>query len=150
MISIVISSGTVGIAIISNAINSLAIISNAIISSAIFSSAAIDIMKRFSLRCAAVAICVSASLAGCETVNTTQPGAIGVDRKQVMSPLVSEQELRQGAVTSVPRLFFLLKQQPRGDARFPPAPAQFGFRNHNAPRIMECLVSCKFSSTGTM
>ena len=102
MISIVIGSAAFSIAIVSNAINS----------SAIVSSAAIDIMKRFSLRCAAVAICVSATLAGCETVNTTQPGAIGVDRKQVMSPLVSEQELRQGAVTAYKEV--LTKEQSKG------------------------------------
>ena len=76
------------------------VISSATFSIATICSTAIDIMKRSALRCAAVAICVSATLAGCETVNTTQPGAIGVDRKQVMSPLVSEQELRQGAVTA--------------------------------------------------
>jgi predicted Zn-dependent protease len=33
--------------------------------------------------------------AGCQTVQTTQPGAVGVDRKQHM--LVSEQEIRKGA-----------------------------------------------------
>lgn len=35
------------------------------------------------------------ALAGCETVSTTAPGAIGVDRRQVM--LVSEAEVEQGA-----------------------------------------------------
>jgi predicted Zn-dependent protease len=37
-------------------------------------------------------------LGACQSVNTTQPGAVGVDRSQRVSPLVSEQQLRQGAV----------------------------------------------------
>lgn len=37
-------------------------------------------------------------LAGCTTVQTTKPGAIGIDRAQRMSILVSEAELQQGAV----------------------------------------------------
>lgn len=36
-----------------------------------------------------------AALAGCQTVQTTQPGAVGVDRKQHM--LVSEAEIEKGA-----------------------------------------------------
>jgi predicted Zn-dependent protease len=35
-------------------------------------------------------------LAGCQTVQTTEPGAVGVDRKQRM--LVSEEQVEQGAV----------------------------------------------------
>ncbi len=35
--------------------------------------------------------------AACETVNTTQGGAVGIDRKQIMSPLVSGQQLEQQA-----------------------------------------------------
>ncbi len=37
-------------------------------------------------------------LAGCESVRTTAPGAVGVDRKQVM--LVSEADVEQGALKS--------------------------------------------------
>lgn len=44
----------------------------------------------------ALAATLLVSLAGCETVRTTQPGAVGVDRKQRM--LVSEQEVEKGAV----------------------------------------------------
>jgi predicted Zn-dependent protease len=46
----------------------------------------------FTALCAAV---VLLSLAGCQTVQTTQPGAVGVERKQRM--LVSEEQIEQGA-----------------------------------------------------
>jgi predicted Zn-dependent protease len=39
--------------------------------------------------------CAGVLLAGCETVSTTAPGAVGIDRKQAM--LVSEAEVEQGA-----------------------------------------------------
>jgi predicted Zn-dependent protease len=39
--------------------------------------------------------CAALLLSGCETVSTTAPGAVGVDRKQSM--LVSEAEVEQGA-----------------------------------------------------
>src|SRR4051794_31842710 len=39
---------------------------------------------------------VGLALAGCETVQTTQSGAVGVNRKQRM--LVSEEQVEQGAV----------------------------------------------------
>ncbi len=39
--------------------------------------------------------CAGLLLSGCETVSTTAPGAVGVDRKQAM--LVSEAEVEQGA-----------------------------------------------------
>lgn len=40
------------------------------------------------------------TLASCVSVQTTNPGAIGLDRTQRMSTLVSEDELQQGAVTA--------------------------------------------------
>jgi len=43
-------------------------------------------------------VVLSAALAsGCQTVQTTQAGAVGVDRTQRMSSLVSEAEMQQGA-----------------------------------------------------
>src|SRR5258706_11735057 len=39
--------------------------------------------------------CAGLLLSGCETVSTTAPGAVGVDRRQAM--LVSEAEVEQGA-----------------------------------------------------
>jgi predicted Zn-dependent protease len=49
-------------------------------------------MKNYMLTLA----CAAVLLSGCETVSTTAPGAVGVDRKQAM--LVSEAEVEQGAV----------------------------------------------------
>ena len=37
------------------------------------------------------------ALVACSTVQTTKPGVVGVDRQQIMSPLVSEKELEQGS-----------------------------------------------------
>jgi predicted Zn-dependent protease len=51
------------------------------------------VLKRLCIVLAAAAVI---GLAGCETVQTTQGGAVGVARKQRM--LVSEQEVEQGAV----------------------------------------------------
>jgi predicted Zn-dependent protease len=57
--------------------------------------------------------------AGCSTVQTTQAGAIGVDRKQRMSPLVSEQELQSGAVKAYTQV--LTKERSEGDLNADPA-----------------------------
>ena len=48
-------------------------------------------------------------LAGCETVSTTAPGNVGVDRKQTM--LVSEEEVEQGAVQAYATELDKAKQQ---------------------------------------
>jgi len=45
--------------------------------------------------CVAVTGAAFLGLAGCQTVQTTQPGAVGVERKQRM--LVSEEQIEQGA-----------------------------------------------------
>ncbi len=46
----------------------------------------------------AVAVSAGLGLAACQSVKTTRGGVVGVDRHQQMSVLVSEAELRQGAV----------------------------------------------------
>ncbi len=51
------------------------------------------VMTRF---CAALALALL--VAGCQSVQTTRSGAVGIDRTQRMSQLVSESDLRQGAV----------------------------------------------------
>ena len=40
-------------------------------------------------------LCSTLLIAGCQTVQTTAPGAVGVERKQQM--LVSEQDIEKGA-----------------------------------------------------
>ena len=45
----------------------------------------------------ALAIGLALGLSGCQSVKTTSAGAVGVDRQQRMSPLVSEAQLREGA-----------------------------------------------------
>ncbi len=43
-------------------------------------------------------VCLALGLTGCQSVRTTQGGVVGVDRQQRMSILVSEAELREGAI----------------------------------------------------
>ena len=59
-------------------------------------------------------------LAGaCTTVETTEGGAIGIDRKQRMSALVSEEELQKGAVAAHNEV--LTKEKSEGDLNADPA-----------------------------
>jgi len=53
---------------------------------------------RFRTLFVSVALSVVLGLAGCQAVRTTKGGMVGVDRQQRMSVLVSEQQLREGAV----------------------------------------------------
>lgn len=56
---------------------------------------------------------ISAALAaGCQTVQTTQAGAVGIDRPQHMSALVSEAELQKGAAQAYQQI--LAKEKSRG------------------------------------
>ncbi|MEZ5741661.1 MAG: M48 family metallopeptidase, partial [Burkholderiaceae bacterium] len=66
------------------------------------------------LLCAPLARRISAAmlaalLASCAPVKTTAPGVVGVERRQAMSPLVSEQDLEKGAAQAY--------QQVMGEAR---------------------------------
>jgi len=49
---------------------------------------------------AAGLLAASALLAGCQSVQTTAGGAVGIERSQRMSPLISEAQLREQAVLS--------------------------------------------------
>ncbi|NOT18618.1 MAG: M48 family metallopeptidase [Sulfuriferula sp.] len=48
----------------------------------------------------ALAVLLAMSLSACQTVKTTQGGTVGIDRTQIMSPLVSSQSLMQQATLS--------------------------------------------------
>ena len=53
-------------------------------------------MHEFRAPLLAVFVLLSLTLAGCETVQTTQPGTVGVDRKQSM--MLSSAEVDKAAV----------------------------------------------------
>ena len=55
-------------------------------------------MRRRNLLKLILAVAMVAPLGACKTVRTTQGGAVGVDRQQTMSALVSTRQLEQGAV----------------------------------------------------
>jgi predicted Zn-dependent protease len=57
-------------------------------------------------------------LAGCTTVETTAGGAIGIDRKQRMSALVSEEELQAGAIKAYAEV--VTKEKAKGDLNADP------------------------------
>ena len=58
-------------------------------------------------------------LSACSAVQTTRPGTVGVDRTQRMSSLVSEAELRQGAVQAYKEI--LGREQAKGTLNPDPA-----------------------------
>ncbi|MES1999111.1 MAG: M48 family metallopeptidase [Pseudomonadota bacterium] len=82
-----------------------------------------------------VASLMAASLllvGGCQTVNTTQGGLVGVSRTQIMSPLVSSQQLEQQATLTYSSL--LTKETQTGDLN--PDPAQTARVRRIASRLI--------------
>lgn len=82
-----------------------------------------------------VASLMAASLllvGGCQTVNTTQGGLVGVNRTQIMSPLVSSQQLEQQATLTYSSL--LSKETQKGDLN--PDPAQTARVRRIASRLI--------------
>jgi predicted Zn-dependent protease len=82
-----------------------------------------------------VASLMAASLllvGGCQTVNTTQGGLVGVNRTQIMSPLVSSQQLEQQATLTYASL--LTKETQKGDLN--PDPAQTARVRRIASRLI--------------
>jgi len=77
------------------------------------------------LKRAAAGLLLAAGLAaglvamGCTTVQTTEAGAIGLDRTQMMSPLVSEEQLDAGAIKAYTEV--LTKQKAEGALNADPA-----------------------------
>ena len=61
---------------------------------------------------------VAGLTAGCSAVKTTEGGAIGIDRTQRMSPLVSEEELQAGAVKAYTEV--ITKEKSEGDLNVDP------------------------------
>jgi predicted Zn-dependent protease len=56
------------------------------------------------------------ALAACQTVQTTRAGAVGVDRPQTMSPLVSERELNASALTAYQKVLGEARRKGQLDA----------------------------------
>jgi predicted Zn-dependent protease len=69
------------------------------------------------LACSALA--AAGALAGCQSVQTTSAGAVGIERAQRMSPLVSETDLRQQADLAYDQV--LAKERQQGTLNADPA-----------------------------
>ena len=66
----------------------------------------------------AAGVLAAGMAAGCSAVKTTEGGAIGIDRTQRMSPLVSEEELQAGAVKAYTEV--ITKEKSEGDLNADP------------------------------
>src|SRR3546814_2561605 len=70
------------------------------------------ITPRFMHRCLVYGLCAATVLlGGGSVVQTTQPGAVGVDRQQYMSGLVSEEQLEQQAAQQYSSLIGQAKEK---------------------------------------
>lgn len=79
-----------------------------------------DTSRRHAARAAAAgALAVAALLAGCQSVQTTAGGAVGVERTQRMTPLISEAQLREQAALSYREV--LTKERQQGKLNADPA-----------------------------
>ena len=77
------------------------------------------VLGRLAATAFALVVGLAVGLGGCQSVQTTQAGAVGIDRKQSMSSLVSEADLRQGAVQAYKEVLF--KEQKAGTLNADPA-----------------------------
>ncbi len=68
-------------------------------------------MKGFAKGKRVLAVALVLAMAGCATVQTTQGGAVGVERKQFISGLVSEAELNQAAAQNYAQVLSQARQQ---------------------------------------
>lgn len=68
-------------------------------------------MKGFAKGKRVLAVALVLATAGCATVQTTQGGAVGVERKQFISGLVSEAELNQAAAQNYAQVLSQARQQ---------------------------------------
>jgi len=66
-------------------------------SSLIQQEVAMSQVQRGRRRAAAAIVALSLLVGGCQSVQTTSTGVVGVDRRQTMSSLISESELRRGS-----------------------------------------------------
>jgi len=74
-----------------------------------------DFLKRMAAGCLLAA---GLTAVGCSAVKTTEGGAVGVDRRQMMSPLVSEEQLDAGAVKAYAEM--MGKEKTEGDLNADP------------------------------
>ena len=68
-------------------------------------------MKRLAKGKRVLAVALALATAGCASVQTTQGGAVGVERKQFISSLVSEAELNQAAAQNYAQVLSQARQQ---------------------------------------
>jgi predicted Zn-dependent protease len=91
-----------------------------------------------------LAIALSGSLASCKTVRTTQGGAVGVDRQQTMSALVSARQLEQGAVQAYQQTLAQATQK----RQLNPDPAQTARVRAIAQRLIPQTNAFRSDATG--
>lgn len=91
-----------------------------------------------------LAIALAGSLASCKTVRTTQGGAVGVDRQQTMSALVSARQLEQGAVQAYQQTLAQATQK----KQLNPDPAQTARVRAIAQRLIPQTSAFRSDATG--
>jgi predicted Zn-dependent protease len=69
--------------------------------------------------CMAATLLAGGLSAGCQTVQTTEAGAVGVDRTQRMSSMVSEAEMQKGAAQAYQQV--MAKEKSQGNLNVDPA-----------------------------
>ena len=91
-----------------------------------------------------LAVSVCCALASCKTVRTTQGGAVGVDRQQTMSALVSARQLEQGAIQAYQQTLAQANQK----RQLNPDPAQTARVRAIAQRLIPQTATFRSDAVG--